>query len=130
MGFSNRRPIMSLLLPIILAASIGLSNPVEEKVAPTPGAKVPEFSLKDIHRRLRSLDDFKDKKAVVVAFLDTECPLSNLYIPTLIDLHKQYADKGVQFLAVNASNQDSFIRVSAHAQEREVPFLVLKDFDQ
>jgi peroxiredoxin len=118
------------VLPIALSVALGLPTPVEEKVVPAPGAKVSGFSLKDIHRRPRSLDDYKDKKAVVVAFLDTECPLSNLYVPTLIGLHKQYADKGVQFVAIFASNQDTFIRVSAHAQEREVPFPVLKDFDQ
>ena len=77
-----------------------------------------------------SLDDYKDKKAIVVAFVDTECPLSNLYVPTLIDLHKDYSGKGVQFLAVNSSRQDSFVRMSAHAQERAIPFPVLKDFDQ
>jgi hypothetical protein len=65
-----------------------------------------------------------------VAFLDTECPLANLYLPTLVELHKQYSEKGVQFLGINSSNQDSFVRVSAHAQERNVPFPVLKDFDQ
>jgi peroxiredoxin len=101
-----------------------------EKAAPAVGARVADFSLKDIHRRSRSLDDFKDKKLIVVAFLDTECPLANLYLPTLIDLHKDYSARGVQFLGINSSNQDSFIRVSAHAQEREVPFPVLKDFDQ
>lgn len=121
---------MSPLLPIILVSTIGLSNSTQEKIAPTPGAKVASFSLKDIHRRPRALDDYKDKKGIVVAFLDTECPLSNLYVPTLIDLHKKYSDKGIQILAVNSSNQDSFIRVSAHAQEREIPFPVLKDFDQ
>ena len=56
--------------------------------------------------------------------------MANLYVPTLIDLHKAYAAKGVQFLAINSSRQDSFASVSAHAQERGVPFPVLKDFDQ
>ena len=121
---------MSPILPLVLIAASGLPDPAAGKAAPTPGAKVPTFSLKDVHRRPRALDDYKDKKAVVVVFLDTECPLSNLYVPTLIDLHKQYSDKGVQFVAINASNQDSFVRVSAHAQERNVPFPVLKDFDQ
>ncbi len=94
-----------------------------------PGAAVADFSLKDIHRRPRSLGAFKDKKAFVVVFLGTECPLANLYLPTLIELHKAYAGKGVQFLAINSNVQDSFIEVSAHAQERDVPFPVLKDFD-
>jgi peroxiredoxin len=94
-----------------------------------PGATVANFTLKDVHRRPRSLDGFKDRKAFVVVFLGTECPLANLYVPTLIALDKQYAPRGVQFLGINSNVQDSFLRVSAHAQEREVPFPVLKDFD-
>ena len=118
------------ILPIVLTATLTLANAPEAKVAPAAGAKVADFSLKDIHRRPRALADYKDAKAFVVVFLDTDCPLSNLYVPTLLDLHKQYTAKGVQFVAVNSSNQDSFVSVSAHAQEREVPFPVLKDFDQ
>ena len=91
---------------------------------------VADFRLPDIHRRRRSLADFKDKKAFVVVFVDTECSISNLYVPALIELHKQYGEKGVQFLAISASQQDSFTAVSAHAQEREIPFPVLKDFEQ
>ena len=118
-------------LAILTATAMGFPAPDEAKVAPPAvGAVVPDFSLKDIHRRPRSLDGFKDKKAFVVVFVDTECPLANLYVPTLIELHRKYAGKGVQFLAINSSSQDSFVSVSAHAQERDVPFPVLKDFDQ
>jgi peroxiredoxin len=118
-------------LPILLAAAVGLAGPGEGPAAPpAPGATVPNFTLPDIHRRPRGFDTFKEKKAFVIAFLDTECPVTNLYVPTLVELHKQYADKGVQFLAINASNQDSFVSVSAHAQDREIPFPVLKDFEQ
>jgi peroxiredoxin len=99
-------------------------------VAKNQQVAVADFRLPDIHRRRRSLDDFNDKMALVVVFVDTECPIANLYVPTLIELHKQYADKGVQFLAINSSQQDSFTSVSAHTQEREIPFPVLKDFEQ
>ncbi len=103
-----------MLVPLILAA---LSTP-------TPI----DFTLKDTHRRPRTLSAYKGKKAFVVAFLDTECPLANLYLPTLTALHAKYADKGVQFLAVSASTHDPFTRVAGHAEERGVPFPVLKDF--
>jgi peroxiredoxin len=118
------------VLTLLTAAAVGLPGPAEGKAAPpVPGATVPDFSLKDVHRRPRSLAGFKDRKAFVVVFVGTECPLSNLYLPSLVELHKQYDDKGVQFLLVNSNSQDTFIQVSAHAQEREVPFPVLKDFD-
>jgi len=119
------------VLTILTATALGLLDPADAKTsAPTVGAVVPDFSLKDIHRRPRSLEGFKDKKAIVVVFIDTECPLANLYIPALIELQGKYAPRGVQFVTINSSSQDSFVSVSAHAQERDVPFPVLKDFDQ
>jgi peroxiredoxin len=113
-----------------LATAVIAAPPAPDKVAPPrPGAAVADFTLPDVHRRPRTLGDFKDKKAFVIVFVGTECPLANLYVPTLTELHKEYAGKGVQFLAINANVQDSFIAVAAHAQERNLPFPVLKDFD-
>ncbi len=120
-------------LTLAVVAALGAPPAAEPKTAlvpPAVGATVPNFRLKDVHRRPRSPDGYKGKKAFVVVFVGTECPLANLYVPTLIELHKQYAGKGVQFLAINSNDQDSFLRTSAHAQERNVPFPVLKDFDQ
>ncbi len=123
--------IMVYLSTMIMAAAIGLAPPTDEKVVPPNfGAVVRDFSLKDIHRRPRSLGGFKDKKAFVVVFVDTECPVAALYVPGLIEWHRKYAGKGVQFLAIDSSRQDAFVSVSAFAQERDVPFPVLKDFDQ
>jgi peroxiredoxin len=119
-----------LSLALSLALVLALPNQdAGNPAAPEPGAKVASFTLKDIHRRPRALDGYKDKKAFVIAFVGTECPLANLYFPTLTELHKEYDAKGVQFLAINSNDQDTFIAVSAHAQDRQIPFPVLKDFD-
>jgi peroxiredoxin/mono/diheme cytochrome c family protein len=118
-------------LCVLTAAVLGLSAPAEAKVAsPAPGALVPDFSLSDVHRRPRSLADYKEKKAFVVVFVGTECPLANLYVPLLIELQKAYAPSGVQFLLINSNSQDSFVAVAAHALDRGITFPVLKDFDQ
>jgi peroxiredoxin len=115
---------------MLVLATVGAQQAAEDQpVPPALGATVATFTLQDIHRRPRALDGFKDKIAYVVVFVGTECPLANLYFPTLIDLHKEYAAQGVQFLAINSNVQDTFLQVSAHAQERDVPFPVLKDFD-
>ncbi len=117
---------LNLMMAVVLAAP---TQAADRAVPPALGATVPNFTLKDVHRRPRSLDGYKDSKAFVVVFVGTECPLANLYVPTLVDLHKEYAPRGVQVLAINSNVQDSFVRVSAHAQERDVPFPALKDFD-
>jgi hypothetical protein len=44
-------------------------------------------------------------------------------------MHQKYSDKGVQFLAVNSNDHDTYDEVVAHAKERKLPFPVLKDED-
>ena len=81
---------------VLLVAAAPFAMADDKPSAPAPGAAVPDFTLKDVHRRPRALADYKGKKAVVVVFADTECPVANLYVPTLIELHKEYGDR-VQF---------------------------------
>jgi peroxiredoxin len=91
---------------------------------------VAAFSLQDVAGHEVSLRDFRDKKGVVVVFTGTECPVSNYYVPRLKELSKAYADRGVQFLAVNSNPQDSLADVADHARQEGLPFPVLKDADQ
>ncbi len=91
------------------------------------GRKIENFTLEDFRGTPRSLDDLKDAKLVVVAFMGTECPLANLYTPRLAALAKKLEDRGVAFLGINSNQQDSITEVSAHAQRHNIPFHVLKD---
>jgi len=105
-------------------------SPGESALAPPAiGAKAPDFAIPNIDGQRHSLYGNKGRKAIVVVFISTDCPIANLYIPTLVELHKKYASKGVQFLAINSNDQDSFADVVTHARERKVPFPVLKDSD-
>src|SRR5262249_29486185 len=89
--------------------------------------KIDSFTLKDIAGKDRSLQEFKDSKAIVVVFVGTQCPVNNAFMPRLAELHKTYAAKGVQFLAVNANKQDTAAKVAEHAKKYAIPFPVLKD---
>jgi peroxiredoxin len=114
-----------LLLTCLIA---GGSLPGDNVLSPPAiGAKVADFTLPDIDNQPHSLRGYKDKKAIVVVFVGVECPIANLYLPTLAELHKKYAGKGVQFLTINSNDQDSFADVVTHARERKLPFPMLKD---
>jgi peroxiredoxin/mono/diheme cytochrome c family protein len=105
----------------------------QASAAPPSAEKSPatiSFSLKDVAGHPVSFSDFRDKKAVVVIFTGTECPVSNYYVLPLKQLHGKYAAKGVQFLAVNSNPQDSAEAVAEHAKREGLPFPVLKDADQ
>lgn len=94
------------------------------------GETLSEFSLYDTKRRMRSWEDYPESKALGFIFVSTECPLVNLYLPTLQDLQTEFADKNVHLLLVNADPADSFNRVAGHRWEHELDLPVLKDFSQ
>jgi peroxiredoxin len=98
-----------------------------EEVSASVGKKIANFTLKDTNGRPVSLESLKDKKAVVVVFLGTECPINNAYLFPLSQMHKNYASHGVQLLGINSNSQDTPDRVAVHAKENSIPFPVLKD---
>ncbi|WP_197440237.1 redoxin domain-containing protein [Polystyrenella longa] len=102
----------------------------EELKPPAIGAQVPDVPLVDIYRRERTLSDSQGKQAIVLAVLGVDCPLANLYIPRLNEMHAEYASKGVQFAVINSNPQDTMVQVAAHALETKMTFPVLKDFEQ
>jgi peroxiredoxin len=114
---------------LILAGQLTLLAKEDAPAPPAVGARVRDFTLQDIDGQARSLGDYRNKNAVAIVFVGNDCPLANLYIPTLAEMHQKYSAKGIQFLAINSNDQDAFAEVSAHARDRKVPFPVLKDSD-
>ncbi len=111
-----------------LCALIALAGPVAADTPPTNlGKQITPFTLADTHGKPVALTDFQDRKAVVIVFIGTECPIGNAFLPTLARLNATYAPRGVQFLAVNANRQDTPERIAEHARKYGIPFPVLKD---
>ena len=71
------------------------------------GRLAPDIAFTDTTGKKGKLSEFKDKKAVVVAFTSTSCPVSLKYAPTLARLEKTYRDKGVAFVFVNPVTTDT-----------------------
>src|SRR4051794_27942595 len=91
------------------------------------GKAVPRgAALRDLRGNRRAVHDYAGR-AVVLVFAATDCPVSNLYLPALVELEKAYRAKGVQFLAVYPNDGEDLDQVAAHASDRDVPFPVLKD---
>jgi peroxiredoxin/mono/diheme cytochrome c family protein len=94
------------------------------------GRRVPNFVVADASGRQVALADFHDKNLVVVTFITCACPISNQYLPVLNELAEKYADKGVQFVAVNSLSGDTPEKIAAHAKEFGVSVPVLCDSQQ
>jgi len=96
------------------------------------GKKVPDFRLPNVlatsdKEREVHLYDIKGKKAIVIIFIATRCPISNDYNERMVELAKTYTPKGVQFLGINSNHIEPTEEVIEHAKKHGFPFPVLKD---
>jgi peroxiredoxin len=117
------------ILALALTMGLLLVRPLPAaETKPEIGAKVANLTFKDIRYLPRSLADFPRKKAFVLVFTNTSCPLVGRYLPTLKKLEKEYRASEVQFLAVNVGPDDSIMDMAAQAIRHEVEFPFVKDF--
>jgi peroxiredoxin len=105
------------------------ARPGDPPASSRVGAKIADFRLKDSRGQAVALGDQKGK-AVVVVFTGTQCPLANLYLPRLAELHKEFSPQGVSFLAVYANLQDDAGKIAEYVKKNEIPFPALRDETQ
>ncbi len=108
------------------------SNPAGDNPTIAIGKKVPDFRLPNVlannekEREVR-LSDIRGKKAIVIIFIATRCPISNDYNQRMVELAKTYTPKGVQFIGINSNHIEPTEEVIEHAKQNGFPFPVLKD---
>ncbi len=91
------------------------------------GEKMADFTLPDPGGQQHSLYDFKGKKAVAVIFIATQCPYSNAFNHVMAELARQYADRDVTIVGINANKTEPASEVAQHAETHGLGFTVLKD---
>ncbi len=104
----------------IVLATLGQNAPADSH--PLAG-----FRLQDFRGASFALDDVREKKLVVLAFLGVDCPLANQYAPRLVELARSYEPRGVVFFAIDANQQDSATAMGRFAKANELSFPFLKD---
>ncbi len=114
----------SLLIVCILAVVVR-----SEERPLKMGDQVGNLTFKDIHFLQRSLKDLGERKAYVLVFSTTSCPLVQRYWPTLNRLEKEYRDRGVQFVALNVGPDDAISAMATQAVVHDCAFPFVKDQD-
>lgn len=76
-----------------------------------------------------ALGDYKDKKAIVLVFTCNHCPVAVACEDRIVELQKDYADKGVQVVAISVSDfdEDSMAKMTERAQEKGFNFPYVQD---
>lgn len=124
------RGVMSSVCALsVLLTAVGLSA-AETKSEIASAA--PACTILDLAGKPHQVGANADRKAVVVVFLATECPIANGYIPELnriaADIKQKQLD--VAFYGVHSDRYITREDAAKHAQEYKIAFPVLFDASQ
>jgi peroxiredoxin len=105
------------------------SNPIEL------GTKAADFLLPDAQGALHKLADFNAKPALLVAFTSNRCPFVLLIRERFAAFARDYAEKGLQVVAINANDheahpEETLARIGEEVEKIGYSFPYLKDASQ
>jgi peroxiredoxin len=99
------------------------------------GSRAKNFDLLGTDDRNHSLDDFSDKKVLVIIFMCNHCPYVKAVLQRLIDLQNEFLNQGVQFVGINPNDavkypDDSMENMKKIVEEKNLSFPYLIDETQ
>jgi peroxiredoxin len=94
----------SILLLCCLAMSHSLFAEDQVIYPLAIGSPAPDFSLPGIDGRTHSLKDYAGAKILVVIFTANHCPTAQAYEDRIIQLVRDYQEKGVAFVAISPND--------------------------
>src|SRR5579862_6381770 len=119
----------------LLVQEAARSDAAKKAAAAKVGTTVQNFKLRDLTKDLKegekedaalvALDQYRDKKPVLLFFLSEKCDTTWRYEKRVGQLLQKYGQKDVQFLAVRCSANDTpeSIRKFAEAKNFDMPLL-------
>lgn len=73
------------------------------------GSKAPDFELLDtVSGQVMTLDELQSDKATAILFICNHCPYVKHIQDKLVEVANQYQAKGVQFIAINSNDVESY----------------------
>jgi peroxiredoxin len=121
-----RRNRLALALATVTLGLVAAASAAE----PAIGAAAPDFKLATLDGKPFSLSEAaREKNAVVVMFIATQCPYSNAYNDRMREMAIAYEKQGVLFVGINSNKTEPRDEVAAHAKKHGLTFPLMKDPD-
>jgi peroxiredoxin len=84
------------------------------------GTKAPAFTLPDVNGKRVSLSEFADAPALLIIFMCNHCPYVKHVAAGLAQLAKDYQQRGVPVIGINANDVDTYTDDSPAKMAEEV----------
>jgi peroxiredoxin len=99
------------------------------------GTEAPSFDLPGVDGRNHALDDYADADVLVLIQSCNHCPYVQAWEGRMIELQREFGDRGVRIVAVNSNDaenypEDSFREMQARAERQGFNFDYLFDEPQ
>ncbi len=99
------------------------------------GSKIIDFQLQGVDGKKHSTKEFENKKVLAIIFTCNHCPYAQAYQDRIINLQKEFGDKGLQIIAINSNDStdypdDSFENMVKRSKEKKFNFPYLHDESQ
>jgi len=135
-------PKMAVKL-LLLVAFLAPSARAEDSRPLAIEQPAPDFALPGVDDKTHRLADFAEAKVLVVVFTCNHCPTAQAYEDRLIQMHRDYHDRGVSLVAVSPNDAaavrldelgytdvgDSLADMKIRAEQKQFPFPYLYDGD-
>jgi peroxiredoxin len=107
---------------------LGTEAPIFDLPAVNPG-------VDDRGGATRSLDDYSDRAAIVIAFICNHCPYVQTIEDRLLELAREMHPRGVQFIGICSNDperypDDGFEALAERTRQKNYPFPYLHDETQ
>lgn len=122
----KRKPFAALLALPLTLTGVYVANHRQAQAQAETG-RVADFTLHTTSGATFQLYSLAGKKAAVLFFLGADCPISNLYLPRMQEMAKQYAAKGVAVIGVDANAHETPAHVAQVAKAAGITFPILMD---
>jgi thiol-disulfide isomerase/thioredoxin len=98
-----RRPLQILMASLVCSGWVGAAAP---KGLPL-GGTLPAFKLPGVDGKMHTDREYKAAKVLVLVFTCNHCPTAQAYEKRIIQLEKDYRDKGVTLVAISPNNAEA-----------------------
>ncbi len=92
--------------------------------------QVKDWSLKDTEDKLHSFEKLcEEKKAILLIFLATQCPVVDDYVVRINTLYNVYKEKAVQIVGIHSNKHEKIEEIKEYTKKHKFAFTILKDTD-
>ena len=99
--------LVSITILALISFSPSARNTIEDPKTLALGSQAPDFKLPGVDGKTYNLASFKSYPILVIVFTCNHCPTAQAYEDRIIQLTKDFSNKGVGFVAISPNDPDA-----------------------